>query len=158
MGRKFRICVIHRNKLSLQGWVLYMLGKHMLMESLWGLLILNYSMDLTFGSCSPIFKLLPKVSEGGQFFSWKLLSNNNFVWSYASIAAVLLSPRVATGIRDHSGFWQHGHTYQVSSFLCGGSFIYTPRIIPWHVPPLLQFLKSSKKKIFWKTSGVKEHI
>ncbi|CAE6403477.1 unnamed protein product [Rhizoctonia solani] len=31
---------------------------------------------------------------------------------YASIGAVLVSPRVAKGIRDGSGYWLHGHTYQ----------------------------------------------
>jgi adenosylmethionine-8-amino-7-oxononanoate aminotransferase len=34
---------------------------------------------------------------------------------YASIGAVLMSKRIADGIRDGSGFWQHGHTYQVES-------------------------------------------
>ncbi|KAL5640275.1 hypothetical protein ACGC1H_007521 [Rhizoctonia solani] len=31
---------------------------------------------------------------------------------FASIGAVLVSPRVAKGIRDGSGYWLHGHTYQ----------------------------------------------
>ncbi|KAG5647508.1 hypothetical protein DXG03_009445 [Asterophora parasitica] len=31
---------------------------------------------------------------------------------YASIGAVLLSKKVADAIRDGSGFWKHGHTYQ----------------------------------------------
>ncbi|CAE6532490.1 unnamed protein product [Rhizoctonia solani] len=31
---------------------------------------------------------------------------------FASIGAVLVSPRVAKGIRDGSGYWIHGHTYQ----------------------------------------------
>ena len=31
---------------------------------------------------------------------------------YASIGAVLMSPKIADGIRDHSGLWKHGHTYQ----------------------------------------------
>ncbi|KAG8742527.1 hypothetical protein FRC10_001294 [Ceratobasidium sp. 414] len=31
---------------------------------------------------------------------------------FASIGAVLVSPKVAKGIRDGSGYWLHGHTYQ----------------------------------------------
>ncbi|CCO29850.1 hypothetical protein BN14_03871 [Rhizoctonia solani AG-1 IB] len=31
---------------------------------------------------------------------------------FASIGAVLVSPRVAKGISDGSGYWLHGHTYQ----------------------------------------------
>ncbi|THH27692.1 hypothetical protein EUX98_g6496 [Antrodiella citrinella] len=31
---------------------------------------------------------------------------------YASIGAILISQRIADGIRDTSGFWKHGHTYQ----------------------------------------------
>ena len=34
---------------------------------------------------------------------------------YASIGAVLMSKEIANGIRDKSGFWAHGHTYQVIS-------------------------------------------
>ena len=34
---------------------------------------------------------------------------------YASIGAVLMSQKIADGIRDQNGFWKHGHTYQVSS-------------------------------------------
>ena len=33
--------------------------------------------------------------------------------SYVSIGAILMSKRVADGIRDTSGVWKHGHTYQV---------------------------------------------
>jgi hypothetical protein len=33
--------------------------------------------------------------------------------SYASIGAVLMSDKVARGIRNQSGIWKHGHTYQV---------------------------------------------
>lgn len=38
---------------------------------------------------------------------------------YASIGAILISKKVADGIRDTSGIWKHGHTYQVryKSFL-----------------------------------------
>lgn len=32
---------------------------------------------------------------------------------YASIGAVLISKRIADGVRDTSGFLKHGHTYQV---------------------------------------------
>lgn len=32
---------------------------------------------------------------------------------YVPIGAVLMSKQVEDGIRSGSGFWQHGHTYQV---------------------------------------------
>jgi E3 ubiquitin-protein ligase TRIP12 len=41
--------------------------------------------------------------------------------SYASIAAVFLSPLVLSGIRDSSGFWKHGHTYQAHPLSCAAS-------------------------------------
>lgn len=28
-----------------------------------------------------------------------------------------MNKRVADGIKDNNGYWQHGHTYQVSSFV-----------------------------------------
>ncbi|KAH8077869.1 pyridoxal phosphate-dependent transferase [Cristinia sonorae] len=31
---------------------------------------------------------------------------------YVSIGAILMSQRIADGIRDSAGFWKHGHTYQ----------------------------------------------
>ncbi|KAF9269422.1 PLP-dependent transferase [Marasmius fiardii PR-910] len=40
---------------------------------------------------------------------------------YASIGAVLMSKKVAQGIRDKSGFWKHGHTYQSSPIACAAS-------------------------------------
>lgn len=43
------------------------------------------------------------------------------MFRYASIGAVLMSKRVADGIRDEGGFWKHGHTYQVG-FALGTSF------------------------------------
>ena len=41
--------------------------------------------------------------------------------SYASIGAVLMSKRVASGLRDASGFWKHGHTYQAHPIACAAS-------------------------------------
>jgi adenosylmethionine-8-amino-7-oxononanoate aminotransferase len=38
--------------------------------------------------------------------------------SYATIGAVFMNKRVADGVRDTTGFWKHGHTYQV----CDASF------------------------------------
>lgn len=32
-----------------------------------------------------------------------------------------MSERVATGIRDNSGFWNHGHTYQAHPIACAAS-------------------------------------
>jgi len=40
---------------------------------------------------------------------------------YASIGAVFVSKKVADGIRDHSGFWKHGHTYQAQPLACAAS-------------------------------------
>lgn len=40
---------------------------------------------------------------------------------YASIGAVLMSKRVAEGIRDTSGVWKHGHTYQAHPLACAAS-------------------------------------
>ncbi|KAF7297822.1 RING-type domain-containing protein [Mycena kentingensis (nom. inval.)] len=40
---------------------------------------------------------------------------------YASIGAVLMSKRVADGLRDASGFWKHGHTYQGNPLSCAAA-------------------------------------
>lgn len=40
---------------------------------------------------------------------------------YASIGAVLMSQKVADGIRDRNGFWKHGHTYQAHPIACAAS-------------------------------------
>lgn len=39
-------------------------------------------------------------------------------FSYGSIGALLMSKKIADGIRDASGFWKHGHTYQVCPSVC----------------------------------------
>ncbi|KAK7033165.1 RING-type domain-containing protein [Favolaschia claudopus] len=40
---------------------------------------------------------------------------------YASIGAVLMSKRIANGLRDASGLWKHGHTYQGNPLACAAS-------------------------------------
>ncbi|THH00618.1 hypothetical protein EW026_g1950 [Hermanssonia centrifuga] len=40
---------------------------------------------------------------------------------YASIGAILMSKKVADGIRDSAGFWKHGHTYQAHPLACAAS-------------------------------------
>ncbi|KAI0372588.1 PLP-dependent transferase [Pilatotrama ljubarskyi] len=40
---------------------------------------------------------------------------------YAAIGAVLISKRVADGLRDASGFWKHGHTYQANPLSCAAA-------------------------------------
>ncbi|TFK74978.1 hypothetical protein BDN72DRAFT_886090 [Pluteus cervinus] len=40
---------------------------------------------------------------------------------YATIGAVLISKRVADGIRDNSGLWKHGHTYQAQPLACAAA-------------------------------------
>ncbi|KAJ7509866.1 pyridoxal phosphate-dependent transferase [Mycena galericulata] len=40
---------------------------------------------------------------------------------YASIGAVLMSKRIASGLRDASGLWKHGHTYQGNPLACAAS-------------------------------------
>lgn len=40
---------------------------------------------------------------------------------YASIGAVLISPKVADGINQKSGIWKHGHTYQAHPLACAAA-------------------------------------
>lgn len=40
---------------------------------------------------------------------------------YGQIAAVLMSKKIAEGIRDTAGFWKHGHTYQAHPLACAAS-------------------------------------
>ncbi|KAK0239028.1 pyridoxal phosphate-dependent transferase [Armillaria nabsnona] len=40
---------------------------------------------------------------------------------YASIGGVLMSKKIADGIRDGSGFWKHGHTYQAHPLACAAA-------------------------------------
>ncbi|KXN92384.1 hypothetical protein AN958_07002 [Leucoagaricus sp. SymC.cos] len=40
---------------------------------------------------------------------------------YASIGAVLMSKKVAQGIRGNSGIWRHGHTYQAHPLACAAA-------------------------------------
>jgi len=40
---------------------------------------------------------------------------------YASIGAVLMSKRIATGLRGASGLWKHGHTYQGNPLSCAAA-------------------------------------
>ncbi|OBZ73839.1 hypothetical protein A0H81_06383 [Grifola frondosa] len=40
---------------------------------------------------------------------------------YASIGAILMSKKVADGVRDSAGFWKHGHTYQAHPLACAAS-------------------------------------
>ncbi|KIO31758.1 hypothetical protein M407DRAFT_241680 [Tulasnella calospora MUT 4182] len=40
---------------------------------------------------------------------------------YATIGAVLLNKRVADGIKQGSGWWQHGHTYQAHPIACAAA-------------------------------------
>ncbi|KAF9221474.1 hypothetical protein BS17DRAFT_758087 [Gyrodon lividus] len=54
---------------------------------------------------------------------------------YASIGAVLLSPKVAKGIRGGSGLLKHGHTYQAHPLACAASLtvqkiIYDEDLLP----------------------------
>ncbi|KAG8901857.1 hypothetical protein FRB99_005034 [Tulasnella sp. 403] len=40
---------------------------------------------------------------------------------YAVIGAVLMNKRVADGVRNGSGWWQHGHTYQAHPIACAAA-------------------------------------
>ncbi|KZV84309.1 PLP-dependent transferase [Exidia glandulosa HHB12029] len=40
---------------------------------------------------------------------------------YVSIGAILMSPRIAAGLRGGSNFWKHGHTYQSHPIACAGA-------------------------------------
>ncbi|KAI0629355.1 PLP-dependent transferase [Trametes polyzona] len=48
---------------------------------------------------------------------------------YAAIGAVLVSKRVADGIRDASGFWKHGHTYQANPLSCAAALAVQKTIV-----------------------------
>ncbi|GJJ10868.1 hypothetical protein Clacol_005096 [Clathrus columnatus] len=72
-----------------------------------------------------IFKLLRKANYGG--VSDLVRPRNALllivigVSRYAAIGAVLMNKRVANGIRDRNGYWQHGHTYQAHPLSCAAS-------------------------------------
>lgn len=40
---------------------------------------------------------------------------------YATIGAILISQKIADGIRDNSGLWKHGHTYQAHPLACAAA-------------------------------------
>ncbi|KAJ7678854.1 PLP-dependent transferase [Mycena polygramma] len=40
---------------------------------------------------------------------------------YAAIGAVLMSKRIVAGLRDASGLWKHGHTYQANPLSCAAA-------------------------------------
>ncbi|TFK26192.1 PLP-dependent transferase [Coprinopsis marcescibilis] len=40
---------------------------------------------------------------------------------YATIGAILISPKVTDGIQSTSGFWKHGHTYQAHPLACAAA-------------------------------------
>ncbi|KIK93489.1 hypothetical protein PAXRUDRAFT_828930 [Paxillus rubicundulus Ve08.2h10] len=54
---------------------------------------------------------------------------------YASIGAVLLSPKVAKGIRGGSGLLKHGHTYQAHPLACAASLAVQRVIIEENLLP-----------------------
>lgn len=69
-------------------------------------------------------RLLRKVSEEGKLVSRYSHTRIKVPYTscrYASIGAVLMSERVSLGIRDNSGFWNHGHTYQSHPIACAAS-------------------------------------
>ena len=71
-------------------------------------------------------RLRPARYPGSRKRSWRRVSNSLMIMvscsrimsiRYASIAAILMSQKIADGIRDNSGLWKHGHTYQVCPHL-----------------------------------------
>lgn len=48
-------------------------------------------------------------------------SSTEKIGRYASIGAVLMSQIISVGIRDNSGLWNHGHTYQAHPIACAAS-------------------------------------
>src|ERR1700722_13180469 len=75
---------------------------------------------------------------------------------YAPIGAVLMSKKVARGIR----YCAHGHTYQASCTLIDAvwraNHCYPPRPIHWLVLPRWQFKKWFLEKTCWPIAGFKE--
>ena len=63
-------------------------------------------------SSSLTFRQLQKVLEEGRHSLMFIALRSRIMSRYASIGAILMSEKVAAGIRDHSGLWKHGHTYQ----------------------------------------------
>ncbi|KAL0953367.1 hypothetical protein HGRIS_004604 [Hohenbuehelia grisea] len=55
--------------------------------------------------CSPDIQAVAKGLGGG----------------YASIGAVLMSPRIRDGLYSQSGLWKHGHTYQAHPLSCAAA-------------------------------------
>lgn len=63
---------------------------------------------------SPDIQAIAKGLGGGYFSEAQLVDDSLTVkFRYVTIGAVLMSKRVADGIRSNGGFWKHGHTYQV---------------------------------------------
>jgi len=62
---------------------------------------------------APDLQAVAKGLGGGYVTSCRRHLSNGGPNRYASIGAVLLSPKVARGIRGGSGLLKHGHTYQV---------------------------------------------
>lgn len=64
-------------------------------------------------SFSLTFRQSQRVSEEGRHSLIFIVLRLRIIFRYASIGAILMSQKIADGIRDHSGLWKHGHTYQV---------------------------------------------
>jgi len=61
-------------------------------------------------------KLLLKGSAEGEQFTIDLTGLPLIPkLRYATIGAILISHKVADGLRAGTGIWKHGHTYQVSA-------------------------------------------
>ena len=70
---------------------------------------------------SPDLQAVAKGLGGGSVSSRLIADTRPLIrhaHSYGSIGALLMSKKIADGIRDASGFWKHGHTYQVRPFVC----------------------------------------
>ena len=86
----------------------------------------------------PDIQAVAKGLGGGSVVVNSLITVLNCWWCefelrYASIGAVLMSKKVAQGIRGNSGIWKHGHTYQVRVCRLGGlARVFKLESIDWY--------------------------
>lgn len=71
---------------------------------------------------SPDIQAVAKGLGGGYVhYCFVLIHSLSSLYSYATIGAVLMSKKIADGIRDKAGVWKHGHTYQAHPVACAAS-------------------------------------
>ncbi|KIL69369.1 hypothetical protein M378DRAFT_184532 [Amanita muscaria Koide BX008] len=84
-----------------------------------------------FGALFILDEVMSGMGRMGTLHGWQSFGDNvspdiqavakGLGGGYASIGAILLSKKVADGIRSRSGHWPHGHTYQAHPISCAAS-------------------------------------